>query len=591
MYHQQKALPFKNLISLPPLPLYILLIWLIFVLHIYLPNMGGSGLKLPQNIITWAVMASVVATIWLTLPAGKTVRLTITARWLLLAIGILAIPLFYTSPLWRDAALARWLGLLGGWVFYVSLLQYHPPRFYRQWLYYAILAATAFQGLLALLQFTMQGMVPDWFAYPMLTGRAYGVFQQVNVLASFIATGLALVLMLFLLPTFTCSKAHYERVRTHGLGLLLVLFPILLVWLQSRIGWIGGGTVALLFLYRYHPLNPLRAKWAVCLMSVGLLIGVIALFHGLHGEAGLRYISHGLSNHARYTMLHDTLAMIVQKPLLGWGYGGFEYEFQHFRLAQGFSTQGLGVVRHPHNEMLFWWAEGGLVALIGMLLLLGCGLRLLRVALKHDGAKSRTYKRPAGEASALCIVLLPIVLHTQTEYPFTLSAAHWAIFLLLLAQLDRQVGTVKERISLAPGTTTFFCSAIPAISITVFFLASIGLYANLSLTSIERNHLLDIEPAHRVMAFDPWVNTERWLYDRQTHALLVFNQTREPHLLDDYAHWANSYLSRRIDKNVYASLIAIAQYQQDAIAHQRLQQEAQALFPDDTRFMTNIISR
>ncbi|MGF6191430.1 pilin glycosylation ligase domain-containing protein [Serratia sp. 2723] len=90
----------------------------------------------------------------------------------------------------------------------------------------------------------------------MLNGRAYGVFQQANVLASFLATGLALALMLFLLPAFTCDHTGSERLRIQGLGLMLVLFSVVLVWLQSRIGWIGGAAVALLFLTRFHSLPP-----------------------------------------------------------------------------------------------------------------------------------------------------------------------------------------------------------------------------------------------------------------------------------------------------------------------------------------------
>lgn len=106
--------------------------------------------------------------------------------------------------------------------------------------------------------------------------------------------------------------------------------------------------------------------------------------------------------------------------------------------------------------------------------------------------------------------------------------------------------------------------------------------------SVERNHFADIQPARRTMAFDHWVNTERWQYDQQTHALLMYNQTRDPRLLENYAQWAQSYLAGRIDKNVYASWLAIAQYQQDSATYQRLRQEALALFPTDPRFLPDL---
>lgn len=584
MHHQQGVLPLHGQAGLSLLPLRILLLWLIFVTPIYLPNMGGSGLKLPQNIITWAFMAASVTTIWLTLPVRRTIRLTMTAKWLLLAVVILAIPLLYTLPQWRDAAFARWLGLLGGWVFYLSWLQYSTPHQCRHWLFYAILAATVFQVLMALLQFMAPQVVPSWLAYPMQNGRPYGVFQQVNVLASFIATGLALALMLFLLPRFSFVHSKLERYRKYALGFMLILFSTILVWLQSRIGWLGGSIAAAFLLLLVWKQDKKQAGIAFGLMVFGIVCAIV-----FHLEGGIEHIEHTDSNHARLIMLRDSLRMIAEKPWFGWGYGGFEYSFQHYRLALARSTVGLGVVSHPHNEILLWWAEGGLVALSGMAIILMASTRLVW----HSWKKSRQIQQignaKPNESLALAITLLPLLLHSQTEYPFTLSAAHWAIVLLLLARLDLQLATVTKRISLSPATSAFLGGALPAISIAVCALAGVGLYANLCLTSVERNNFLDIEPARQAMRFDLWVNDERWLYDRQVHALLVFNQTHDPLLLDGYAHWANSYLARRIDKNVYASWLAIAQYQQDATTHRRLRQEAQVLFPEDPRFLANFI--
>lgn len=169
-----------------------------------------------------------------------------------------------------------------------------------------------------------------------------------------------------------------------------------------------------------------------------------------------------------------------------------------------------------------------------------------------------------------------------------LSSAHWAIFLLLLAQWDCQTEKATERTKLSSVTHSFLRTVVPMASAAICIVASIGLYANLSLTAFERNHFADIQPARRAMAFDPWVNTERWHYDQQTHALLMYNQTRDPRLLENYAQWAQGYLARRIDKNVYASWLAIAQYQQDTATYWRLHHEANALFPTDPRFLTDL---
>ncbi|WP_072076304.1 PglL family O-oligosaccharyltransferase [Yersinia kristensenii] len=571
------------------LPLGILLYWLIFLIPLYLPNMGGSGLKVPQNILTWAIMALVVASIWLIRPASQTVIFTVTARLLLLAIIIMGIPLLYAPAQWHDIALSRWLGLMGGWSFYISILQYPMPRLYRHGVFYAILLATAFQAIIALIQFMAPQVIPDWFAYPIAGNRPYGVFQQVNVLASFIATGLALALMLFLLPTFTIASIHTERLRTYALKLVLLLFPILLVCLQSRIGWVSGIAVAVLSIKYFSPGDIQRIKWATGLMTLGFLTGIAIFYTGILTPNGLFILNNDASNQARYTMLRDTLAMIAQKPLLGWGYGSFEFCFQHFRLAQTPPTVITEITRHPHNELLLWWVEGGAVAFIGTLILLGCGLRLIWKSLRHDRAKNLDIKRPVNQALALCLVLLPLILHTQTEYPFMLSAALWAIFLLLLAQWDRQISRRSERLVLSSTVQIPLKLIFVMSSCIVLFFAAVGLYANQTLTFIERNGLSNIEPARQAMKFDPWVNTERWNYDKQTYSLLTFNRTHDPRLLESYNSWAENYLTRRIDKNVYAARMAISLYQKNSVIHARLRQEAHALFPEDPRFLEKFI--
>ncbi|EKN4696537.1 O-antigen ligase family protein [Yersinia ruckeri] len=577
-YHQKKN-THRNYHDWSLITLGILLFWLIFIMPIYLPNMGGSGLKLPQNIITCGVIAAITATLWLTMPARKIIHFTVTSHWILLGVLILAIPLLYTAPHWRDAAFSRWLGLATGVVFYLSWLQSGLSHRWFSWVLYGVLGAVTVQASITLLQFIAPDYVPAWFVYPIVQNRPYGVFQQVNVLASFIATGLALVLLLFLLPGFALARNTLERSRKCLLGLILVLFSVLLVWLQSRIGWLGGGIAGAMLLLLGYRTDKRQTLIASGLIVLGMVFAIL-----LQNRGAIENIEHTASTHARLIILHDTLRMIAEKPWLGWGYGGFEYNFQHYRLAQGLSTSGLDVVRHPHNEILLWWSEGGVVAAIGILILIFAGTRLGWQVWRQSRQTQGLNQQVVDFNIALTFVLIPILLHTQTEYPFSLSAAHWVIFLLLFAQLDRQVSTVSEWRSLSPIISTFLGGAILAISLGVVVLSGGALYANLALTSLERNHWVDIEPARRAIKFDPWVNSERWHYDKQMYSLLVFNRTQDPRLLEEYRHWAQDYLSRRIDMNVYATWLSIAQYQQDMESYKRIHQEAQGLFPEDPRF-------
>lgn len=552
----------------------IFFIWITLPMHLYIPNMGGVGVALPQNILGWGMMALLSLVIWLGILFNKKhVIITPTMKLLFLTLVLLTIPLLYTRPEWLAAALWRWAGLLGGLIFYFSWLQTDISKRTYRGVFYAILLAVVIQAFMALLQLFGLG---DWIPYPLIGGRPYGVFQQVNLLASFTATGLALALMLFLLPYFSLRVKRHEKLRLMLLALLLAVFPALLVWLQSRIGWLAGGVVALLFIATCTRKYSLRCGAAVIMMLLGTAIGVAVLAWGSHVGA----VSHVGSDSARGVMLNTTLAMIVEKPLSGWGYGGFEYSFQHFRAALGQSTLGVGVATHPHNELLLWWVEGGLPGLFGMLLLLFAGLRLAYKAWCNSKLHS-----DQGIALALCFVLLPMALHTQTEYLFYLSTLHWAVFLLLLAMLDRLVTPASEC-----GALTGIGRKIPAILLPITTLITLivmlaGLLGGMTLTRAEQNKFTDMCEVAAMSPVASWVQGERRQFDQQVHALLLFNQTQDQALLSGYAQWANGYLKKHIDRNVYASLYLILKHQGKNTQAERLRREALAFFPDDPRFM------
>ncbi|WP_420802723.1 Wzy polymerase domain-containing protein [Serratia plymuthica] len=530
------------------------------------------------------MMALLSLIIWLGVGFKKrSIIITLTAKLFFVAVVLLAFPLFYTRPEWRDAALWRWAGLFGGWVFYFSWLQTEISKRTHHWLFYAILLAVVVQALMALLQL----FAPALAWVPTSGQRVYGIFQQPNVLASFIATGLALALMLFLLPGFALRRAGYEYCRLAVLGVLLLVLPALLVWIQSRVGWLGGTLVALLFLWRFYAVFPVRSKQALMLIAAGAATGIAVMLLADvvgHGEE-LRYLSHDGSNQARWSMLRDTLRMIAAQPWLGWGYGGFEYSFLHFRINQTPPTVVTEIASHPHNEILLWWVEGGLVALLGMGLIIAGSLRLVRRAWRQEWQAFADGRRCAGEPTALCFVLLPIALHTQLEYPFYLSALHFMVFLLLLAMLDSQVSGVAGHKPLPVVMTVVLRGGLSLLSIGTVVVMVFALQGGLTLTRAERAGLTDITAVRAMSGLSAWVHQERRGFDEQVHALLTFNRTGDERLLGEYAQWANGYLKKRIDRNVYASLYLILKYQGNNTQAEKLRREAIAFFPDDPRFM------
>lgn len=559
--------------------IFFLFIILIFIpTAFYLPNPGGVGLALPFNLLFYGGAALLMTVCWRAVRRGRIV-LTLTSRGVWVACLLLVLPVIFTRPEWQSNAGWRVAGLLAGAAFYFTWLQVRMSARQRHAILYLILSAAVLQALIVLLQLFAPAMAQSWI--PSANPRAFGIFQQPNVLASFIATGLALALAAYVLPGFQLQNSRAEHWRRRALAVVLVLLPMVLVWVQSRTGWLAGALVLGLFVLCFYRRCPQAVTIASLLVAGGSVVAALVLWWGSELGGALRYASHAGSNHARYTMLRDTLAMIAEKPLLGWGYGGFEYSFQHFRINQTPPTAVTEIARHPHNELLLWWVEGGVVALLGMLLLVWTGIKLVARAHWYDKRTLACGKASAGEALALCVALLPIALHCQTEYPFYLSALHWLVFLLLLAMLDR---LVSPRLSTGCGLKRWRLPML-TLSLAALFVMATGFYSARVLTQAERGGLQDMRQMDALTGWVSWMHDDRLQFDRQLAGLLAFNRTRDEQRLETYVQWAEHYLTYRIDTNVYANLLLILRHQQKLALAERYQRDAASLFPMDARFI------
>ncbi|WP_149543247.1 PglL family O-oligosaccharyltransferase [Serratia marcescens] len=559
--------------------IFFLFIFLLFIpLAIYIPNPGGMGLALPFNLLVYGGAALLMGGCWRATPLCRIV-ITPTCCAIIAACLLLALPVIFTRPEWQSAAVWRLAGLFAGAAFYFTWLQVRMTARQRHVVLYLILSAAVVQALIVLLQLFAPAIAQSWI--PSGSSRAFGMFQQPNVLASFIATGLALALAAYVLPGFQRLDPRVESWRRRALAAALVLLPMVLVWVQSRTGWLADALVLGLFVLCFYRRHPQAVAIVSLLVAGGTVAAALVLWWGSELGGALRYASHTGSNHARYTMLSDTLAMIAEKPLLGWGYGGFEYSFQHFRINQTPPTVVTEIARHPHNELLLWWVEGGVVALLGMLLLVRAGFKLVARARWHDKRAFACGKSSAGEALALCVALLPIALHSQTEYPFYLSALHWLVFLLLLAMLDR---LVSPRLGTGCGLKPWRLPML-ALSLVALFVMVTGFYSGRVLTQAERGGLQDMRQVDTLSGWASWMHDDRLQFDRQLAGLLAFNRTRDEQRLETYAQWAQRYLNHRIDKNVYANLLVILRQQQQWVLAEQYRRDAVRLFPLDIRFI------
>lgn len=497
---------------------------------------------------------------------------------------VLVIPLFYTNTDLNNESLLRSGGVFIGLLFLFSCSQLHYTRTKLLVILNGVLLLVIVQAVIALQQLLSPG--ESWV--PLYGKRIYGTFFQANVLGSFIATGLALALMMFLLPGFVSARAQYERCRQVALMGLLFALSALLVWVQSRASWLGGIVVVVLFLFRFGHVYRRSCMLAASIIFFGVLLGVGVL---LCGDSLVVAISHEQSNLARWSMLRDTLAMIVDRPWLGWGYGNFEYSFQHFRVNQIPPTLVTEIARHPHNEILLWIVEGGVVAFVGVLIILWGGWRVIRQAIHYDRNAFSAGQCMAGLSTALCIALIPMAIHTQLEFPFYLSSLHFLVFLLLLAMADRSSSIVNACHSPPPIYNVFTAGAILAVALGMTVITGFYFKGNMAIMQVENFGMEDVAPLKAMPSLSRKLHLERVVFDEQINALLTFNKTQDESLLESYSQWAVSYLEQRIDKNVYASLIQILRHQGRLALAEIYRRDAVRFFPEDARFKSLIYNK
>lgn len=524
----------------------------LIAMHIYWPNRGGSGFYLPWNLVGGIFIAlTILGAMLFCRPP-----LAVSGFFNRLALGglILSLPLLWAQQPWLSEALPRLLGLALGIMAYFALLQIPLDRSRRRRLLTLLLAATVIEALFGLVQYSL--LQPgNWIGYNSLKNRPYGIFQQWNLMASFMATGLALAL--YLLSNRRPLSRSLQWLSTS----ILVLAPLLLVVIASRVGLLAALLLSPLQLWMLFRINRRRAAAALLLLVTGVGVGLLLVM--INGATRAVTVAEPIFYRLAYWQ--EALRMIAERPWFGWGYGHFQHDFLHHFYTTHSSGMESVAISHPHNEILLWGIEGGLLSLSGIAIVCWGLWRLLQ----------RTRALPLRPAP--WIAALPILLHMMVEYPLYLSAAHAVLLLVILRS-----GDVRRRLRLPhrPQQTLRLLTGIAAALMLPYLLN--GLHSALIITAVEKTGLRQFGPMSRVLTPTPW--QVRYDYDVQLQRLLQYPQTRDATTLWNYRQWAENEILVRPDANIYINLIAVSRLLQQPQRAADLQRQAHRLFPQDMRF-------
>ena len=190
-------------------------------------------------------------------------------------------------------------------------------------------------------------------------------------LANAVQMALAAVSALLLLPALGARGRVAAALLASGL--LLVLVGVL----HSRTAWLvlvlglGVGLLHRLRGRRRQQLVALAAAATLALAAGLLLPGVKQRVQQGAGELASAY--QGQTVHMdsswgiRYRMYRETTAMIAERPLLGWGIGGWSTQWR--QRVDGPLTE----VNMPHNDFLWMGAQAGVPGALALLWLLLAG--------------------------------------------------------------------------------------------------------------------------------------------------------------------------------------------------------------------------
>ncbi|WP_187376716.1 PglL family O-oligosaccharyltransferase [Vibrio mimicus] len=550
----------------PSLPLnkpflFSLAVLYLLAMHFFMPNPGGAGLALSFNNTTWIALSITLAIGLYQLANNQVLRYSKLTIGLWISCVLLTLPITYSNADWPNA-LSRLVGLWAGFTLFVVLQQFRFSNKHKQRLLWFILLATVIEAIIGLIQyFWLDPGNP--FGYDTKTNRPYGIFQQPNVMASFLATGL--VISGYLLARQP-EKYDSPLSKIGVLYLTPLLTAPLLVVLASRTGWIASVlSIALVspYLYRFAS----RQRFTLWLLAI--VLGISAGFAAMYslGTSGFVENKTDLESPRRFTF-PQTIDMVIEKPFTGYGYGQFEAQYLLYTARQhqlnSSYPPGLASMDHPHNELLYWGVEGGLLPVLGILLAACfCALRIY-------GAKR-------GTRLAMLALFVPIALHAQLEYPFYHSAIHWITFIILIYWVDQRVARYRiAHFSALSKSLLRITSLVLPIMTSLYMITA--LHTNYVLTQFEKSQPRDPELLKQVT--NPLVWQDRFDWDIYSTYLQVGLYEQKAELIQPYVDWSLQVIQHKPRPAFYTNLILAYQGLGDASRAQQIRSEAEFLFPN-----------
>lgn len=325
---------------------------------------------------------------------------------------------FASPSLWTGLGLWRAYVLEPLVIFFIlNAVTIDRIRFIRH-LFLTTIALTVW----ALVQFmTGKGIPHPWNVAIDAGRRATGPFRYPNALALFVVPIGAYALSLVGVDGVHPSDRRSDRahaVRPYVVGTIAASFLAVLL-AKSDGGLIALGFVTWLVLMLQKRFRP----WIIAATCLGLL--ATALVPAIRKPIIHELTFQGWSGKVRMYMWRDSWAMLKDRPLFGAGFGGYPTVFKPYQ-----RTTGIEVFQYPHNILLNFWSETGLLGVLAFMWILFVWVRRFTIT------------------DPRCAIPLVILIHGLVDAPYfknDLALLFWILIWLTTTQIDASSTKTYER--------------------------------------------------------------------------------------------------------------------------------------------------
>jgi O-antigen ligase len=304
---------------------------------------------------------------------------------------------------------------------------------------YILFAGIVLQAVFSVVALEMLGDLSLWGPKTAYLGSATGTFVNRNSLATYLGLGILLGLGLLVERSMRDSIRSTRKAKSFlrlGVGGVLILsgtafMLIALIATQSRLGIVASlaGLIVTAILIRHRSGTPairLMAEGGVALLALGFFVALL-------GAGGLtdRLLFTSADGVTRLALYSQTLTMIMERPLTGYGMDAFGTAFEAFRAPPLNEPVSYDLA---HNSYLTLWAEFGLIA--GSAPIFALGLVALRLTQRLDFDNGFP-----GMAAAALGALVLVALHSLGDFSLEIPANAYLLITLLALGLGVRSGS------------------------------------------------------------------------------------------------------------------------------------------------------